>query len=168
MPNPRDLLPLPPWQGPPIPRFISKEKLRIGFTGTEVGMTEAQRESFQRLIQLPKPISEFHQFHHGDCIGSDEQAHNMVKSLGGITIHIHPPLDPKKRAFCTGDVIHELRPYLERNKDIVDSSNILIATPRSSKEEVRSGTWATIRYARRRSKLILIIYPDGKISGKGE
>jgi hypothetical protein len=47
------------------------------------------------------------------------------------------------------DVVHDPRPPLERNLLMVDRAQLLLAAPRSSVEERRSGTWATIRYARR-------------------
>ena len=40
---------------------------------------------------------------------------------------------------------------------------MLIACPASADEELRSGTWATIRYARRKLKRIYLILPDGTV-----
>ena len=54
------------------------------------------------------------------------------------------------------------KPYLERNKDIVDETGLLIATPKGE-EIVRSGTWSTIRYARKNHKKIIIIMPNGNL-----
>jgi hypothetical protein len=39
----------------------------------------------------------------------------------------------------------------------------MVATPRGFKEELRSGTWATIRYTIKMKKLLTIIWPDGTI-----
>jgi hypothetical protein len=68
--------------------------------------------------------------------------------------------DDSKRAFCQGDVVLTPRPYLVRNRHIVDASSVLIATPKGD-EELRSGTWSTVRYARkiRRDFTIKIIAP---------
>mmetsp|Transcript_30358 Transcript_30358/g.39138 ORF Transcript_30358/g.39138 Transcript_30358/m.39138 type:complete len:93 (+) Transcript_30358:152-430(+) len=38
---------------------------------------------------------------------------------------------------------------------------MLIAFPPTSIEIQRSGTWATIRYARKKNKAVMIINPDG-------
>ena len=50
-------------------------------------------------------------------------------------------------------------PYLERNKEIVASSNLLIACPVGDKEELRSGTWSTVRFARKICTELVIVYP---------
>ena len=131
--------------------------IRVGFTGTQKGMTEFQKEKFNYHIQRIKPD----EFHHGDCIGADEEAHNIVrKVLPDCRIVIHPPLNPSKRAWCVGDVYHTEREYKERNYDIVEYSDVLIATPEQPDEILRSGTWMTIRYARKwKVRDIIIIGP---------
>lgn len=65
------------------------------------------------------------------------------------------------RSYCQGDVIKEEKEYIQRNHDIVDDSDMLIAFPSTMNEILRSGTWATIRYAKKRGKMVLIIFPDG-------
>lgn len=40
------------------------------------------------------------------------------------------------------------------------------AAPKDFKEELRSGTWATIRYAVKQQKRVIIIFPDGS-TGEG-
>jgi len=48
--------------------------------------------------------------------------------------------------------------YLERNLDIVKNSSLLIACPiNKNKEELRSGTWSTIRKARKHKLTIYIL-----------
>jgi nucleoside 2-deoxyribosyltransferase len=133
-------------------------KMKVGFTGTRKGMTLEQQETFaQEFIKL-NPT----ELHHGDAIGADEQAHNIAKFRTKIVIH--PPLNPSKRAYKRGDVHLEPKPYLERNRDIVDSTDILIACPKEFSEILKSGTWACTRYARSRSKPVLIIWPDGTVT----
>jgi hypothetical protein len=43
----------------------------------------------------------------------------------------------------------------------------VIAAPMSSAEILRSGTWATIRYARKAGKPVLIIWPNGELGFDG-
>jgi hypothetical protein len=49
-----------------------------------------------------------------------------------------------------------------RNHRIVDMTRVLVACP-DGEERQHSGTWATVRYARKRGKWIIIVYPDGTV-----
>jgi hypothetical protein len=129
-----------------------------GFTGNQDGMTQQQKRTFRKLL-IEHGVTELH---HGDCIGSDADAHLIAKTLG-ISIVKHPPVDEKKRAFCKGGRELPAKPYLPRNKDIVKVSRIMFATPRSFKEVVRSGTWSTVRHAVNKKVKMLVIYPDGSV-----
>jgi hypothetical protein len=137
--------------------------LRIGFTGTQLGMTHAQEKTLKNLLLkfLPKET------HHGDCTGADAQFHDIVTKCGCRTI-IHPPINESKRAFCKGTIILPPKEYLDRNHDIVDETHMLIATPKSETMEIRSGTWATIRYAQKQNKAVVIIYPNGHSQSSGQ
>lgn len=130
--------------------------VKIGFTGTQKGMSAHQSKEIQFWLKLR--LDNISEFHHGDCIGADAQAHGIAKRMG-IIIIIHPPDDPRKRAFCVGAQKHPERPYLLRNHHIVDECDILLATPKEHEEIIRSGTWATIRHARKERKKVKIFYP---------
>jgi hypothetical protein len=106
-------------------------------------------------------------FHHGDCVGADTQAHFIAVNLG-YKIIVHPPINNRARSYCEvgkGE-IREKKPYIDRNHDIVDETQMLIGCSGSQHEVLRSGTWATIRYGRKIGNRVLILYPDG--SWKGE
>lgn len=133
--------------------------MRIGFTGTQQGMTIDQKTEFLHRIT----IFDMAEFHHGDCIGADSQAHDMVRLFPKCSIHIHPPINKIKSAHKKGDIVHKEEEYLHRNRSIVFHTDILIATPKEATEQLRSGTWATIRYAKRTHKTCLIIFPDGSV-----
>lgn len=107
--------------------------------------------------------------HHGDCVGADAQFHRLCVALTLIPkIVIHPPIDPRKRAYCDllqnyswpsqispESMIIEVRhpkEYLVRNKDIVRESDFLFVGPSSNTEELRSGTWSTYRFAKTNGK----------------
>ncbi len=132
----------------------------IGFTGTQKGMTTRQKQSLENMLAgfKTKP----YEFHHGDCEGADEQAHNIAKKHVHLIV-IHPPRYHAKRAFCFSKNIRTEKDYLERNHDIVDETETLYAAPRTKDEELRSGTWATIRYARKIGKPVTLFYPDGTV-----
>lgn len=133
--------------------------MRVGFTGTQVGMTAPQLLGVIDLMKGVKPT----EFHHGDCVGADEQAHLVAQKVG-TRIVIHPPEDPQKRAFCIGATeTKDPLPYLVRNKAIVQETEVLIATPKGFSEELRSGTWSTVRHARKFGRSIFIVWPDGRV-----
>lgn len=136
----------------------------LGFTGTKRGMTEGQSLEFLKWIRELQPRT----FHHGDCIGADAEAHDIVWKLvheEGLhcQIVVHPPIDEKFRAFKgEGDgYVVKLPPmsYLGRNKSIVRAVDSLIAAPKTIQEQLRSGTWATVRYARKKPIPVQILEP---------
>jgi hypothetical protein len=132
---------------------------RIGFTGTRNGMTPEQLLGFTNTVKA----FDLKEFHHGDCIGSDAEAHYHILGLfPHAKIIIHPPDKNGMRAFCKPSThIHTPLPFLRRNQEIVDETDVLIATPGEATEQVRSGTWSTVRYALKNGRFVLIVYPDG-------
>ncbi len=141
-----------------------KPRYRIGFTGTRNGMTPQQiatvRDELEQQLRA-HPDKEL-QAHHGDAIGADADFHRLCQELG-IAIVIHQPFSDKERAFCTGAIDQRPRKdFGEQSESIVNATEILIATPDGMKERVRgSGTWMTVRKARKAYKAIVICFPDG-------
>jgi hypothetical protein len=92
-------------------------------------------------------------------------AHIVASGVGVDRIVIHPPIKPVTRAFCMpiNDVTEVIwRPqkeYIARDHDIVEETECLVGLP-NRPEYLRSGTWATIRYARKQQKPIYLIWPD--------
>lgn len=156
--------------------------MKVGFTGTREGLTHEQYDQFGigRIVLSFKPT----EFHHGACVGADHYAAceidmsrddaAVVFSRGADTyggwdgvckIVAHPSnlkAATSELAISISDEVREPKPPLDRNRDIVDSTDILIACPKGP-EERRSGTWSTIRRARKLGRRIIIIYPDGSI-----
>jgi hypothetical protein len=130
----------------------------VGFTGTQRGMTEAQWAVLWPLLCARAPG----EFHEGDCIGADAQAAHAARAAG-FRIIGHPPTIDAKRAFFSADVDWPPAPYLDRNKVIVNRSQEMIATPGEFDEQLRSGTWSTVRYARRIGRPVHVILPDGRL-----
>lgn len=133
--------------------------MKIGFTGTRKGMSKDQKLAVKEIIaEILQTYGET-QYHHGDCIGADAEFHKIALTFrGNFPIIIHPSVDSQARAFCESAYIMPKRSYLDRNKDIVDACDVLVAAPSSRKEELRSGTWATVRYARKKGKPIKFAY----------
>jgi len=129
----------------------------IGFTGTRDGLTWHQQSTLDEILQLRGSV-----FHHGDCVGADSDAHDVAWRYDKRIV-IHPPSDDRLRAHRLTDhgEYREPKPYLDRNRDIVDESDLLIACPRETSEQAKGGTWYTVRYARNQGKPVTIVWPDG-------
>ncbi len=121
-------------------------------------MTRRQRDTVAYLFRE----LELTELHHGDCVGADAQAHKIAKSTLARIV-VHPPLSSSRlRSFCAGDESRKPCAFLVRNSHIVkEGIDGLIAAPRESTEQLRSGTWSTIRKARRLGRRIFIVNPDG-------
>lgn len=134
----------------------------VGFTGTQRGLTSYQRNELASALASLKAVAATTntpaQFHHGDCIGADYEAHYLARKLGWHIV-VHPPENTKKEAWCIADERRPSFPYLVRNHNIVRATDILIACPRTGTEEQRSGTWATVRYARKIGRPVFILEP---------
>jgi hypothetical protein len=135
--------------------------MKIGFTGTQRGMTDEQKQTLRGYLRNQVMVRP-EEFHHGDCIGADQQAAIIAYTLG-IKLVIHPPIKEDKRAYVllSQSEVRLARAYLDRNHDIVDETEILFAAPKTAEEQQRSGTWATVRYAEKKHKRIYLIYPGG-------
>lgn len=137
----------------PAASACSGRIMKIGFTGTRDGMSEKQKQLLESLLTVYPWI----EFHHGDCLGADAEAHDLAAKFERVII-IHPPTNSALRAFKNAEnaILCEERPYKERNQLIVMQCNMLIAAPRTS-EMTRSGTWQTVQHARAVNKPILIL-----------
>jgi len=128
----------------------------VSFTGTRKGMTPEQRNMFfVSLIEFDADL-----LIHGDCVGADSDAHDIAADLG-IPTRLRPCDLEDLRAYRSSGDIRDPKPPLERNREIVDDGDVLVATPDSFEERQRSGTWSTVRYAKGRGKKVFIIWPDG-------
>ena len=136
--------------------------IKYGFTGTRSGLNEKQKEQIILLLKSNINQGYWIEVHHGDCVGADSDFHHICENLSNqfdqnkIKIYIHPPSDSKLRAFCNCDNILNPKTYLQRNKDIVNQTDILIGCPWNIQEQARSGTWSTIRYAKKSNKKVLL------------
>ncbi len=139
--------------------------MKIGFTASRNGMSNAQKDALRRLLKAHFVVGA--EFHHGCCIGGDEEAHIIARGLG-YWIVLHPPTDLRfvsdaMRAnfnSVPGSHICEPLPYLKRNREIVEETVELIAAPKEDEEPAQKrggGTWATIRCARRLGRPVTIL-----------
>jgi hypothetical protein len=102
---------------------------------------------------------------HGDCTGADEQFDQIVHQLA-IPRSLFPSDIEAKQAKSRQKrperlYVHPAAPPLERNKRMVQACYRVIATPKGMEAERRSGTWATIRAAKKAGKPVTVFWPDG-------
>ena len=144
--------------------------MRIGVTGTRKGCTPQQLAAAMDFLgQLdPDVRSSTARLHHGDCVGVDAELHELALELG-IKVVVHLPADDSHRAFCEDfHVKRKPAPYLDRNRNIVLETETLLAFPDSTVERMESGTWSTVRFARKTlHPVIIIVYPDGTMRTEG-
>jgi len=131
--------------------------MRISFTGTREGMSVKQMEAFEKFLKEHKVTH----VSHGDAIGADAEAHAVARNLG-LKLSKRPCNVRSQRAFTMGGaVVAAPEEPLKRNRKLVDDGAMLVACPKEFEEVIRSGTWATVRYAVERGKPVYIIWPDG-------
>lgn len=137
----------------------------IGFTGTRQGISPIQKQNLESILDniLPEIVI------HGGCIGADEEFHRICLEyrLGESLylpypfIMIYPSYLKDQQGVCPNPTFLAIeQDPLIRNQAIVHQSDILIAAPKYETEELRSGTWATIRYARKMGVPVVILPRD--------
>lgn len=139
----------------------------ISFTGTSRKKpTEAQTISLMKLLEEARSNG-YHILSHGEAPNADKVANNCAH-MAGMETRSHPWTGNKTlrgypiRFRYVDDRREPKDDPIERNHDIVDEGEFLIAMP-SEPEYTRSGTWATVRYARKLHRTIAIIWPDGRV-----
>lgn len=138
-----------------------------GFTGTRKGLKKPQAHELFRLFkEYDESITDSNiTLIHGGAPGADEIC-DSYSVLLGYEIEVHP-CKPDRYLYWInkGDgvirTIYHIEKPLIRNRKIVYKCDMLFATPSGMEEELRSGTWTTIRYARQAKKRLVIIFPDG-------
>lgn len=145
--------------------------MNLGFTGSREGFTAAQHREFVRLIEELKPT----RFDQGCCTGSDEQATILVRTYFPTCFITGRPGKSAKggdneflsqRALALCDQVMETKTHFARNRDIVNSSDVVIGTPCFCPIEKTSsgGTAYTLNQAINKGKKVYIICPQGKVT----
>jgi len=151
--------------------------MNIGFTGTRKGMTPEQQAMlrciFGEVYSACNQVGIKLNFDHGGAEGADYEAHCIAKVRYFETINIYPCRELRNfnsvwnnplEDFMAKIVLHRPAPPLDRNRVIVAKANGMIATPAGFEEELKSGTWATIRYTRAAKVPLKIIWPNGSVT----
>lgn len=127
--------------------------LHLGFTGTRHGMSPAQHA--RMLLELDRLIDldEMTNAHHGCCVGADAQFHAAVRDIPCVCVVGHPGPDWPDGDLCDRslqfDALIRPRPHMQRNREIVADSKVMLAAPFEDEPQMRGGTWKTIGMARR-------------------
>lgn len=140
-----------------------------GETGSREGATHRQIAS-TAYLWAKHGITELHD---GDCVGVDTQLYWLACSMLVADIVVHPPINIKFRSGCGMDEafrpsiirvhLREPRGYHERDRDVVNESEVVVGLPFQNVEHNVGGTWYTINYAREQKKPLAIVWPDGHI-----
>lgn len=149
----------------------------LGFTGTRRGMTPFQRANLPKVLAaLPS------RFLHGGAVGADEEIDAFLAPMyhaqtsgsarlfamitgADLPIVVYPTRDRYEhwKSEAPFPAVREVNePYdnpLARNRIIARYCDHLLAAPATVKEVRRSGTWATVRYAREARKPVTILLP---------
>lgn len=139
-----------------------KTNLTIGFTGTQNGMTDKQIEECYLFLVEATRIYNTNQLMvvHGACVGADHQFDSIAKEFNIVRGYYPSNIQRKQAKLESGAMALGMPDTpLQRNHLIVAASQIILAAPKESSEVLRSGTWATIRYARKSNKLLKIFEP---------
>lgn len=144
--------------------------MKITFTGTHLGMTVQQRTTVLVVVRDLLSQGEYTHGIHGCCEKADRDFHDIAWSLM-LARELHPGTEDQRlwavdhmdtqRDTVFPVPINAVHPQLLRNHTMVDRGDVLVAAPRQSHEIQRSGTWATIRYARGQGRKIYICWPNG-------
>lgn len=141
--------------------------MKIGVTGSRNGATPRQISRLAIVLKnyiynnigpYYRPQAEPIELHHGCCYGVDEITAYLAHMMG-YQVFGHPPTNPSYVSTLAINSSHTMYPakeYLDRNKDIVEITDVLIVVP-DGPEHLRSGTWSTKRYADRLGKLHILI-----------
>ncbi len=139
--------------------------MRWGFTGTRNEPSTKQRAWIEKKVRESEGDNSWH---HGACVGSDRFLHLAVMYGTFDNVFLHPPIN--QNLAMALDKLHRLdrvlifpaKDYHTRNRDIVNDTDELLATP-DGPFRPHSGTWYTIVYALKQGKPVTICMPDGTI-----
>jgi len=141
--------------------------MKIGFTGTRNGMSPMQLSCVRAIIQM-HATDRRHIIvtgAHGGCVGADAEFHSICMEYE-IDRIIHPGYSTKDRdskKFSADlfigrrDVVLSPLPFLARNREIVETTDFMIACPESPLPST-GGTWYTVNYARDLKRNIIVIH----------
>lgn len=130
-----------------------------GFTGTQ-NPPGGSRNVVRLHLMTLDPSKD--QLIIGVCIGIDqivgEEGHKLGFQVHAVVPSNRSKIDHLFPNYCTSiEFMPDSTDYMDRNQRIVDLSFDLTAFPLRGIEELRSGTWSTVRRARWKKIPVVII-----------
>ncbi len=132
--------------------------MKVGITGTRNSVTSRQEKQIRAFLKTLTHV-EGAELHHGDCIGADFFVACVAQDLGIKTV-CHPPEKIELRAFHRSDEKWPEKNYLARNRDIVDSVELLMVVPMQMDWQPKGGTWHTHDYAKKKKVPVVMFWPE--------
>lgn len=130
--------------------------MKIGITGTRNGTSDYQLSELIAFFQnLSGPV----ELHHGDCIGVDTEVATIAKACG-FKVVCHPPVKPSLRGFFNSDEYRQPLSYFQRNRNIVNETELLLVVPKEDSWQPNGGTWYTCDYAKKQNRPYQIFWPQ--------
>jgi hypothetical protein len=131
--------------------------MKIGVTGTREGANDQQ---LRQIGAYMMSLGTEHELHHGDCRGVDVEVAAIARYLGWRIV-CHPPKSKEMQGFYGGDEVRGPQGYLQRDRQIVDETELLLVVPLHDEWQPQGGTWYTHDYAVKKNKPVEIFYPNG-------
>lgn len=132
-------------------------RIKIGITGTREGATPGQIAAITEALKEYLHY-EYVEFHHGDCVGVDIEVAAIARSLG-FKVVCHPPIDDCLRGYTLADETRPPYGYMQRDRNIVTSCDVLFVVPLHNEPQPSGGTWYTHGYAVKVGRPIRMFYP---------
>lgn len=138
----------------------SQSTIIIGMTASRFGFSDMQNRRVDEILDFYADFIGIH----GDCKGGDEQFDRKCKTRGKIR-WAYPGFpagrtnDFRWRAWCDCEKIFEPRPFMVRNRHIVEACDLLIGCPQNGSPS--SGTNLTIKLAKQLRKNHVVIDRQG-------
>jgi len=130
--------------------------MKVGVTGTREGANDRQ---LKQVAEYMMSLGPGHELHHGDCRGVDVQIAAIARYLGWRIV-CHPPKLTEQQGFFGGDEIRAKKGYMERDRRIVEETELLIVVPLQDEWQPKGGTWYTNDYAIKKGKPVKVFYPN--------
>lgn len=141
----------------------------VSFTGTASAPLPRPQLDAVRAVLAAARTAGADWFRFGLCINADAQAARVARTLG-YRLNGYPGRDigEAARDDIECDALEPLPPRrdreLTRNRSLAEDGDVLLVAPRQPRMILRSGTWATVRYAHRQLTPVLIALPDGRLA----